>query len=170
MDIDGSNPKQLSERGGGNPQATAEWVFFGGVKVPIDGGDPVKVSEEAGLSRCALTPDGKLLACQYDPPDGTDARIKVVSVDHGAIVKDFKAKLELPARIRWSPDGRSVTYVSRLEGLRDIWSQPLDGGEPKRLTNFKSDQIFSFNWSRDNKLVISHGSSTSDVVLIRNVK
>ncbi len=171
MDIDGNNPKQLSERGGGgaNPQATAEWVFFGGVKIPIDGGDPVKVSEEAGLSRCALSPDGELLACQFDPPE-TQARIKVISVDDGAIVKDFKAKLALPGRIRWSPDGRSVTYVSRLEGLRDIWSQPLDGGEPKRLTNFKTDQIFSFNWSRDNKLVISHGTSASDVVLIRNVK
>ena len=169
MDIDGSNRKQLSERGGGNTQATAEWVFFGGVfKVPIDGGEPVRISD--GLNRCAVSPDGKLLGCQYDPPDGTQARIKVISVDDGAIVKDFAVKLELPARIRWAPDGRSITYVSRIEGLRDIWSQPLDGGEPKKLTNFKADQIFSFNWSRDNKLVISHGTSTSDVVLIRNAK
>jgi len=169
MDIDGSNRKQLSERGGGNTQATAEWVFFGGVfKVPIDGGEPVRISD--GLNRCAVSPDGKLLGCQYDPPDGTQARIKVISVDDGAIVKDFAVKLERPARIRWAPDGRSITYVSRIEGLRDIWSQPLDGGEPKKLTNFKADQIFSFNWSRDNKLVISHGTSTSDVVLIRNAK
>ncbi len=172
MDVDGSNPKQLSERGGGgvNPQATAEWIFLGRMKIPIDGGDPVKLSEEAGLSRCALSPDGKLLACQYDPPDGTHARIKVISVDDGAIVKDFAVRLDLPARIRWAPDGSSITYVWRTEGLQDIWSQPLDGGEPKKLTNFKADQIFSFNWSRDNKLVISHGTSTSDVVLIRNAK
>jgi hypothetical protein len=66
--------------------------------------------------------------------------------------------------------GRSITYVSRVEGLRDIWSQPLEGGEPKKMTNFKTDQIFSFAWSRENKLVISHGSATSDVVLIRNIK
>ncbi len=168
MDVDGSNPKQLSERGGSNPQATAEWVFFGGMKIPIDGGDPVKITKEEGLNRCRLSPDGKLLACEFG--FGTQARIKVISVDDGAIVKDFDVRLDLPASIGWAPDGRSVTYVSRLEGLQDIWSQPLDGGEPKRLTNFKSDQIFSFNWSRDNKLVISHGSSTSDVVLIRNVK
>ncbi|MCA1590267.1 MAG: hypothetical protein LC734_07715, partial [Acidobacteria bacterium] len=75
-----------------------------------------------------------------------------------------------PSRIRWTPDGRSITYVSRIDGLTDIWSQPLEAGEPKRLTNFKADAIFSFNWSRDNKLVISHGTSTSDVVMIRNTK
>ena len=170
MDLDGDNRKQLSEGGSGKLQATAEWVFFGGVfKVPIDGGEAVRITEER-VNRCAISPDGKMLACQFDPPDGTQARIKVISVDEGALVKDFEAKLELPARIHWAPDGRSITYVSRTEGLRDIWSQPFDGGEPKRLTNFKSDQIFSFNWSRDNKLVISHGTSASDVVLIRNVK
>ncbi|MGB7070070.1 MAG: hypothetical protein WBD22_11300 [Pyrinomonadaceae bacterium] len=170
MGVDGSNPKQLTGGGGGNTQATAEWVFFGGVlKVPIDGGERLRVTEER-VNRCAISPDEKLLACQHDPPDGSQARIKVISVDDGAVVKDFTAKMELPARIRWSPDGRSITYISRTEGLRDIWSQPFEGGEPKKITKFKADQIFSFNWSSDNKLVISHGTSTSDVVLIRNTK
>jgi len=76
----------------------------------------------------------------------------------------------MPARIRWAPDGRAVTYLSAQNGISDIWSQPIDGGKPKRLTNFKADTIFSFDWSRDNKLVISHGISASDVVLIRNAK
>jgi Tol biopolymer transport system component len=82
----------------------------------------------------------------------------------------FDVKFELPARIKWAPDGRSVTYVSREAGIRDIWSQPIDGSAPKRITNFNADQIFAFDWSRDNKLVISYGTSTSDVVLIRNSK
>ena len=169
MDIDGSNRKKLLDRGGGSAQATAEWVITGNVfKTPIDGGEPVRINDK--LNRCAVSPDGKLLACQHDPPDGSQARIKVISIDDGAIIKDFEVKLELPGRIRWAPDGRSVTYVSRQEGLRDIWSQSMDGGEPKRLTNFKADQIFSFSWSRDNKLVISHGKADSDVVLIRNSK
>ncbi|MEO6334830.1 MAG: hypothetical protein ABIO91_07580 [Pyrinomonadaceae bacterium] len=170
MDIDGSNRIQLSDRGGGIPQGTADWVYFGDVwKVPINGGERVRVADERGLNRCSVSPNGKLLACQLDPP-GEDAKIKVISSEDGATIKVFDVKLELPARIRWSPDGRSITYISRLDGLRDIWSQPIDGGEPKRLTNFKADQIFSFNWSRDNRLVISHGRSDSDVVLIRNTK
>ncbi len=143
MDIDGSNRKQLSDRGGGGPQATGEWVFFGpALKVPIDGGEPTRVTEER-VNRCAISPDEKLLACQFDPLDGAQARIKVISIDTGAVVNDFEAKMELPARIRWSVDGRSITYISRVEGLRDIWSQPIEGGKPKSITNFKSDQIFS---------------------------
>ncbi len=170
MDLDGSDRKKLLDRrGGGNAQGTAEWVIFGGVfKAPIDGGEPVRIAE--GLNRCSVSPDGKFLACQYDPTDGSQARLKVISVDDGAIVKDFEAKLDFPPRIRWGPDGRSITYVSQDDGLQDIWSQPSVGGEPKRLTTFKADQIFSFNWSSDHKLVISLGTEDSDVVLIRNTK
>ena len=37
----------------------------------------------------------------------------------------------LPARMRWTPDGRAITYVANQNGVADIWSQPLDGGEPE---------------------------------------
>jgi hypothetical protein len=63
-----------------------------------------------------------------------------------------------------------VTYVSRQNGTVDIWSQPVGGGERKKLTDFKANQIFSFDWSHENKLVISHGTNNSDIVLIRNIK
>ena len=49
MNIDGSNPKKLTEMGS-YPQATAEWVVYqerrGLWKVPIDGGEPVQLGEE----------------------------------------------------------------------------------------------------------------------------
>ena len=78
--------------------------------------------------------------------------------------------MALPAHIRLTPDGRAVTCVSVVDGLADIWSQPIAGGEPKKITNFRADEIFSFSWSPTNNLAISHGTSTSDVVLIRNVE
>lgn len=62
-----------------------------------------------------------------------------------ATAKIFDVEFHLPARMRWKPDGRAVTYIARQNGLSDIWSQPIDGGEPKRLTNFKADEIFSFD-------------------------
>jgi hypothetical protein len=47
----------------------------------------------------------------------------------------------------------------------------LDGGKPVRLTDFKTDQIFWFDFSRDGKqLALSRGTQTSDVILIRDVK
>jgi Tol biopolymer transport system component len=169
MDIDGGNPKQLTT---GGVAAGAEWVVYSDRqslwKAPIDGGEPVRLSEEP-MVRCAASHDGKMVACSLEEP-GSPARLAVLPIEGGSPVKVFDVKFQLPARMRWTPDGRAVTYIGRQDGIADIWSQPIDGGEPKRLTNFKADEIFSFDWSRDNKLVISHGSSTSDVVLIRNVK
>jgi Tol biopolymer transport system component len=54
------------------------------------------------------------------------------------------------------------------DGVSNIWIQPLDGGAPKQITHFKSDQIFWFEWSPDGKqLGVSRGAITSDVVMIR---
>ncbi|MCA1633356.1 MAG: hypothetical protein LC802_06440, partial [Acidobacteria bacterium] len=169
MDIDGGNPKQLT---GGGGTAGDGWVVYSDRqslwKAPIDGGEPVRLSEEP-MGRCAVSHDGKMVACSLETP-GSPARLAVLPIEGGSPVKVFDVKIKLPARLRWTPDGRAVTYVGHQDGLHDIWSQSIDGGEPKRITNFKADEIFSFDWSRDNKLVISHGSSASDVVLIRNAK
>jgi hypothetical protein len=47
----------------------------------------------------------------------------------------------------------------------------VNGSPPKQLTNFTSDLIFWFAFSRDGKQVaLSRGSRTSDVVLISNLQ
>jgi Tol biopolymer transport system component len=67
----------------------------------------------------------------------------------------------------WSADGKQVLYVDTRNGVSNIWSQPITGGTPKQLTNFKSDLIFAFDLSRDGKqLAVSRGSVSNDVVLI----
>ncbi len=169
MDIDGSNQKKLNMRGF-NPEAGDAWVVYPGGqslwKTPVDGGEPVRISEER-LIRCGVSHDGTMVACSLEEP-GFPIRMAVMPIDGALPAKIFDVEFQLPARMRWTPDGRAVSYIARQNGLTDIWSQPIDGSEPKRLTNFKADDIFSFDWSRDNKLVISHGTSTSDVVLMRN--
>ena len=67
--------------------------------------------------------------------------------------------------------GKLLHTSRHTGGVSNIWSQPLDGDPPKPLTDFKSDSIFSFSWSRDGKqLVYARGAVTSDVVLIRDSK
>ncbi len=170
MDIDGRNSKQLNTSG--VTEASADWVIHSFKqslwKTPIQGGEPVRVSEER-LVRCAASHDGKMVACSLETP-GSLAKLAVLSIDGGSPPRVFDVKFDLPARMRWTPDGRAVTYIGRQDGLADLWSQSIEGGEPKRITNFKSDHIFSFDWSRDNKLVISHGVAASDVILISNAK
>jgi hypothetical protein len=56
-------------------------------------------------------------------------------------------------------------------GVSNIWIQPLDDNSPKQLTDFKSDRIFSFDWSRDGKwLALARGPEQRDVVLISDLR
>ncbi|MGH9870997.1 MAG: TolB family protein [Pyrinomonadaceae bacterium] len=41
--------------------------------------------------------------------------------------------------VRWAPDGQSIAYANRPGGVADIWLQPLDGSQPKRLTEFNAE-------------------------------
>jgi hypothetical protein len=53
--------------------------------------------------------------------------------------------------------------------VSNLWSQPLDGGAPKQLTNFTSDLIFDFDLTADGKqFVCSRGAVTTDVILIKD--
>jgi len=73
--------------------------------------------------------------------------------------------------VEWAADGRSLLYIDGKGGFSNIWSQPLDAGPPKRLTDFKTDQIFGFDLSSDGKLLaIVRGRVTNDVVLISHLK
>jgi Tol biopolymer transport system component len=172
MGVDGADPRELFP--GNQPQGAGDWIVYGGnaglTKAPLNGGEHVQIDTRGHrLSRCSVSPEGRRLACQTDN-QGEQTKLAIIEIEGNAPAQLFDVKLELPARIRWARDGRAVTFVSRIDGERDIWSQPVDGGAPKRLTSFKAAQIFSFDWSNDNRLVISHGKSDSDVVLIRNAK
>jgi hypothetical protein len=49
--------------------------------------------------------------------------------------------------------------------------QPITGGDPKQITDFKSDMIFAFAYSRDGKqIALSRGTTASDVLLYTNIK
>ncbi|MBA3712233.1 MAG: PD40 domain-containing protein [Pyrinomonadaceae bacterium] len=70
---------------------------------------------------------------------------------------------------RWSKDSRSFAYIYTRGGVSNIWSFPLDDTPPKQLTNFKTEEIYNFDWSADRKqLVLARGPITSDVFLIRD--
>jgi Tol biopolymer transport system component len=73
------------------------------------------------------------------------------------------------ALVRWSADGRSLTYVNNHAGVENVWGQPIDSGTAKQLTNFTDSRILSFDWTREGSLVASRGVVTSDVVLITDV-
>src|SRR5436853_160096 len=76
-----------------------------------------------------------------------------------------------PSGLKWSPDGRSVTYIDNSSTASNIVSQPIDGSPSKPLTRFKSDRISSFAWSHDGKqLFLGRGAQLDDVVLIKDFR
>ena len=93
----------------------------------------------------------------------------------GPPLKTFDVTSEYRPNSRWTPDGRAiiynVTHGGVLSGVTNLWTQPLDGGLPKQLTNFTSETFSAFDWSRDGGwLVYGRGTTSSDVVLISNFR
>jgi len=181
MDLDGGNPKQITSGVGDYlPDYTPDgkWVLYtsydpvSGVwsiwKVSADGGTPVRLTDkESALS--SVSADGQLFACNFQDQAGGSYKIAIVSIAGGAPTKMFDIAGSFGRPIRWTADGRSLTYVDSQGGVSNIWIQSLVGGPPKQLTDFKDQQIYGFAWSRDGKqLAISRGVMNNDVVLIKD--
>jgi eukaryotic-like serine/threonine-protein kinase len=181
MGIDGSNAKQITQGEGEyfpTCSADGKWIVytpfngnskFSLWKIPIDGGDGVQLTDRISL-RPEVSPDGKWVAAQSsgDEP-GSGARIAIFAFEGGPATK----LLNLPvAQFRWSSDSKSILYLYEKDGISNIWSKVVDGDTPaKAMTNFTTDQIFSFDWSRDGKqMACSRGYVTTDVILIKDQK
>jgi Tol biopolymer transport system component len=146
-------------------------------KVSIDGGQPVQITDKF-TSSSGISPNGKLIACFYrdDERPGSPWRIMIMPFDGGQPLKTFDTPsgvdtYALDAAIAWMPDGRGIAYIDSSGGTPNLWSQALDGGQPKKLTDFKDNGVWRYAWSRDGKqFALTRGTYTSDVVLIRDFR
>jgi TolB protein len=181
MEIDGSNPKQITSGAGDyfpDYSPDGKWIlytaydpvasFWSILKVSVDGGAPVKVTDrESALP--AVSPDGKFFACNYEVTPGAGYQIAIVPFAGGQPVNLFNIPGSFGRTIRWTPDGKALTYTETRGGVANIWQKNLPGGPPKQLTDFKDQSIFGFAWSRDGKeLAISRGVVNSDVILLQD--
>jgi serine/threonine protein kinase/Tol biopolymer transport system component len=183
MDLDGSNLKQLTNgTGEGLPAVTPDGRFvvyfnFGKgtlvSKVSIDGGDSTDLTDKPS-SRPTISPDGKFIACGYQADSQAAQKLAIIPIDGGPPLKLFDIPLTGPRSDRyfkWTLDGRALVYVDTHGGFSNLWIQPVDGGQAAQLTDFKSDRIYSFDFSRDGKwLALARGNSSTDVVLLGNLK
>ena len=53
---------------------------------------------------------------------------------------------------RWSPDGRTIGFLSDRMGKRQVWLLPANGGEARRLTEAPGG-VTSFRWSPSGKQI-----------------
>jgi len=177
--IDGSNLTRITNGDGEYyPQCTpdGQWIVYqsGGNfptlwKLPTGGGDAIQLTKTTA-SRPSLSPDGKFIAYHYLDSSLKPSRwgIGISSTEDGTRVKRFDFSPTVVERlVKWTPDGKNIAFLNSPNGIPNIWLQPLDGGEPKPLTDFPSDNIIAFNWNADGRqLAVIRGVETSDVLLI----
>ncbi len=175
VDADGSNGKRLADvLGESQCSPDGKWIFYSGkdriYRMPAEGGDPVTLlTVPEGGNSLRVSPDGTQLAFSYQEGNPVPMpKVAMVPIVGGPM--HSISQVPLGARgLSWSPSGKALQYGLTRNGATNLWEQPVSGGPPRQITNFASDQIFGFAWSRDEKqLFLIRGNVTSDVILISN--
>jgi dipeptidyl aminopeptidase/acylaminoacyl peptidase len=113
---------------------------------------PEMTLQRWSISDLRLSPDGSRLAMvvsEPSKPSGQRRNIWIYDFSEGSL-KQFTASVKSDSRPRWSPDGRTLAFLSNREGESQIYLVPLDGGEAVALTDSKTG-IRSFEWAPDGK-------------------
>lgn len=184
----GTNLKQLTQGKKDEEPAISpdgRWVVFTALgskdvlmKVSSNGG-PASQLTDYNSAWPAIFPDGKWIAsCRRgrnqnytlsDPLHPEDLmNLAMVPFTGGQPAKVFPLPATAGDQFAWSPDGRAISFINTVNGVGNIWDQPIAGGPPQPATHFTSDRIFWFDWSRDGRLALSRGTDGTDAVLIRN--
>jgi serine/threonine protein kinase len=180
MDIDGGNLKRLTDHSGlamkpqclpNSQQVVFEFLHNGQRRlwqVPIEGGDPKPLTETIAEFP-AVSPDGKFIACNYGAgTEDSPLRLAILPTAGGSPIQLLNMPSVIKSRFRqWLPDGGGLSYLDTSDEVVNVWGQTLAGGPPKPLTDFKTDRICYFAWSRDGKqLACARSRITSDLVLV----
>ena len=119
----------------------------------------------------ALSPDGKQLALEIVTLDGTAVAIWTKQLDSGPSVKlTMKGtQNEYPA---WTPDGRSLTFMSNAGGNSlDLWTKQADGSGQAMLQYHEHRSIGGPRWSPDGKWLVfatdAGANGSGDILGIR---
>lgn len=104
----------------------------------VAGGSP-EVIDTGFANRCnndhGISPDGKLLAISDQSAAGEQSLVYTVPIEGGT---PQRVTTNSPSYWHgWSPDGKTIAFVSQRSGDFDIYAIPATGGQETRLTSAK---------------------------------
>lgn len=183
VDADGSDPMKLISGALGAPACArdGDYAFYYEMgppprilRIPIQGGEPAEVAKVLGdtaIGRISVSPDGKALAYHFEEHATHKIKLAIVPSTGGPALRTMDAPGGIFATsTQWSADGTDIQYILTKDGVSNVWEQPLDGSQPRQLTQFSSSQIYGLSWSADRKhLLLTRGEDASDAVLLKNL-
>jgi Tol biopolymer transport system component len=111
-----------------------------------------------------VSPDGREVVYEVLRGGGvSDLQVMPVTGGPARILVAGGSNNRLP---NWSPDGKSIVFVSNRAGNSDLWTVPAAGGEPRQLTNWPSAEG-NPQWSPDGNHV--YFTSNRDVTPFNDV-
>jgi Tol biopolymer transport system component len=195
-EADGSNPREISDtKSDFGPVCSRDgkWVYYydaqAGLfhRVSIDGGKSMIIPNSeipggivaSGYSDIAPNGTTLIFLATISPTPGpasqSEQKIVLLPLDPASSqarrILDPNPLISKPPV--FSPDGKSIVYAIRENGVENFWLQPIDGAGPggggRRITNFTSDQVSWFEFSPDGKtLGVLRNHPESDVILLRD--
>jgi len=107
-----------------------------------------------------------LLSCQTPNTQATQSKLALLRLDSDVLAPARLLELDqqTTGSVRFTPDGKAVAYPIEEKGVDNFWIQRLDGSPRRQITNFTSEQIDDFRWSRaGNTLAVTRSHTDSDV-------
>ena len=120
-------------------------------KHPMTFDDLIKLHRVGGI---AVSKDGKWVAYSVSTPDldanRSASNLWIISASGGAPVQVSQGGHDnSPA---WSPDGKTLAFLSARDGNSQVYLLSMDGGEAKKLTKLSTGADL-FHWSPDGKTI-----------------
>ena len=116
---------------------------------------PELIWARKSISDLRLSPDGSRLAMVVsEPVPGSDTRRNIWLYDLSIRrLRQLTTSAKPDVQPRWSPDGRTLAFISARGGLDQVYRIAVDGGEALALTEAKTS-VNSFEWSPDGKRIV----------------
>jgi Tol biopolymer transport system component len=151
VDVDGGNLRQVTDGSGESLTALSpdgQTVLFTRTEFPkvlwrvsLDGEEPEKFLDPYDGSG-QYSPDGRFfLHTDLEEIEGRQRSIYVIMPAEGGepLVRFLPPGGAFD--FEWYPDGSGLTYTHTVEGVQNLWRQPVDGSDPVQLTHFTEGRI-----------------------------